>query len=168
MCLQVWLEGLDTQLKTFDVFRLPYSNASRNFIDRKYPGRITFYKGKSADTVPRYLSDVHAGRQPRCDLWFVDGDHSHGMPLTDLRNALECASDGATIIADDCTRRFAAVQAAWRATLLTGAISHEFNHTMALPPPSGLKGWCVGRYHPHRMDSAATSIASLRNRGGAR
>lgn len=145
---QVWLEGLDTQLKTFDVFRLPYSNASRDWIDGQYPGRVTFFKGKSSITVPRYVSEVRAGRQPKCDVWFIDGDHNRGAPLEDLKNSLQAASDGATIIADDCTSRFKAVQVAWRATLATGTIAHSFNRTMNLPPPGGLKGWCVGRYVP--------------------
>ena len=40
---QVWLEGLHTRLKTFDVFRLPYSNASREHIDGLYPRRVDFF-----------------------------------------------------------------------------------------------------------------------------
>ena len=46
-CAQVWLEGLKTNLNTFDVFRLPYANASRTFIGSEYPGRVRFFKGKS-------------------------------------------------------------------------------------------------------------------------
>ena len=154
----VWLEGLNTTLKTFDVFRLPYSNASRYHIDRLYPGRVTFYKGRSAETVPRYIRDVRAGVEPLCDVWFVDGDHGHTAPLQDLRNALQAASDGATIIADDCTRRFAAVMHAWHAMLQTGTIHDAFNRTLNLPHPSGLKGWCVGRY----ANRSSTQRASAR------
>ena len=151
----VWLEGLETQLKTFDLFKLPYSNASRHWIDEQYPGRVAFYKGDSAETVPRYVARVDAGLEPRCDVWFVDGLHSKAgrippQPLADLRNALLSASHGATIIADDCTRRFPAVPAAWRSLLSTGTIKDAFNVTHALRPPAGLKGWCVGRYEPRR------------------
>lgn len=130
------------------MFRLPYSNGSRTHIDRVYPGRVTFFDGMSQETVPRYVKEVQAGTQPRCDVWFVDGDHNHGTPYTDLTYALQSASDGATIIADDCTRRFPAVQTAWRKILGQYNIDHAFNKTMNLPAPSGLKGWCVGRYSP--------------------
>ena len=88
------------------------------------------------------------GRQPRCDVFFVDGDHDYHAPMTDLRNALASASDGATIIADDCTHRFSAVQRAWQVLLREGKIVDAFNQTMNTPPPGGLKGWCVGRYQP--------------------
>ena len=142
---QVWLEGLHTRLKTFDVFRLPYSNASREHIDGLYPRRVDFFKGSSVETVPRYVRDVRAGLQPPCDVWFVDGEHRGGTPLLDLKNAIASAADNATIIADDCTRRFPAVEDAWRALLLTGAVDDAFNRTLSLPAPAGLKGWCVGR-----------------------
>lgn len=145
---QVWLEGLDTRLNTFDVLRLPYSNGSRTHIDSVYPGRVTFHQGVSQETIPRYVKAVQAGAQPRCDVWFVDGDHNRGTPFTDLKHALQAASRGATIIADDCTRRFPAVQVAWTAILAQGNIVNAFNKTMNLPRPGGLKGWCVGRYSP--------------------
>ena len=148
MHAQVWLHGLDTKLKTFDVFRLPYSNASREFIAAQYPGRVDFFKGRSAETVPRYVSAVRAKEEPPCDVWFVDRDHSKSAPLVDLRNALVSASQGATIIADDCTGRFPAVQNAWRTLLQNHSIAEPYNRTINLPPPSGLKGWCVGRYAP--------------------
>lgn len=146
---QVWLEGLNTRVKTFDVFRLPYSNASKKHIDELYPGRVRFFEGTSVQTVPRYVSEIRAGREPLCDVWFVDGDHSHGVPLIDMQNAIKSAAIGATIIVDDCTERFPDVLQAWRATLQTGVIADAFNHTLTLPPPAGLKGWCVGRYAPN-------------------
>ena len=102
----------------------------------------------SQQTLPRYVKEVQAGMQPRCDVWFVDGDHNRGTPYVDLKHALQSASDGATIIADDCTGRFPAVQLAWKAILGQGHIVNAFNKTMRLPPPGGLKGWCVGRYSP--------------------
>ena len=93
-------------------------------------------------------------------MWFVDGLHSKAgrvppQPLADLRNALLSASHGATIIADDCTRRFPAVPAAWRSLLATGTIKDAFNVTHALAPPAGIKGWCVGRYEPRRGGATA-------------
>jgi len=141
----VWLEGLNTTLKTFDVFKLPYANASRHHVDSLYPGRVRFIKGSSAETVPRYISDVRAGVEPLCDLWFIDGDHKGGA-WTDMSNAFKVAADGATIIADDCTHRFPAVRAGWRKAIAGGFVADTFNKTLNLPPPGGQKGWCVGRF----------------------
>ena len=156
----MWLEGLDTKLHTFDLFRLPYSNASRVWIGSQYPGRVTFHHGRSQDTLPHFSSAVQAGREPKCDVWFVDGWHNQGGPLTDLKHALRTASDGATIIADDCTKRFPAVMSAWRTVLQWGQISGAYNFTIDLPPPGGTKGWCVGRYEP-RQEKVKSEIRRL-------
>ena len=94
--------------------------------------------------MPRYVARVDAGLEPRCDVWFVDGRHNGAFAVRDLRNALLSASHGATIIADDCTRRFPAVPAAWRSLLATGTIKNAFNVTHALRPPAGLKGGVSG------------------------
>ena len=141
----VWLHGLATQLKTFDVFRLPYANASSVFIEQQYPGRVEFIKGPSQVTVPQYIRRFQQGSAPSCDIWFIDGDHGHQAPHVDLSNAMQVASDDAIIIADDCTVRFPAVRQAWRDLLATGRIQDAWNHTLYAPAPHGHKGWCVGR-----------------------
>lgn len=140
----VWLDSLDTKLKSFDLFRLPYSNASSSRLATVYPGRIEFFKGPSQVTVPQYISSVRGGTQPLCDVWFVDGDHNRAAPEVDLRNALQASAKGAVIIADDCSARFPAVQYAWRKLIKEGLIADMFNRTLVTPPPGGLKGWCVG------------------------
>lgn len=160
----VWLHGLDTKLKSFDLFKLPYSNASRTYISEQYADRVEFFHGPSQLTVPNYTRSVVAGTQPLCDVWFIDGDHYRKAPETDLKNALQASSDGAIIIADDCTTRFPMVQVAWRHLLQTGVssgrIEEPYNRTINMPPPGGLKGWCVGRYtrssSPSRSPAAST------------
>ena len=139
-----FLHGLQTRLKSFDFFRLPYSNASQQYISECYPGRVEYFRGSTRETVPRYVSGVQAAEQPPCDLWFIDGDHRTPMAAIDLRNALQAASADATIIADDCTERYPAVQAAWRKMVLRGDLMASFNYSVELPFPAGLKGWCVG------------------------
>ena len=66
--------------------------------------------------------------------------------LHDLANVQPAAALGATIIADDCTPRFPHVIAAWTHTLKSGVIERSYNRTLHLPPPAGVKGWCVGTY----------------------
>eukprot|EP00966_Prymnesium_polylepis_P226075 5229567-Prymnesium_polylepis.1 len=42
-----WLDGLDgVTLVSFDLFSLPYSNASKSFFRANYPGRVVFYSGR--------------------------------------------------------------------------------------------------------------------------
>ena len=42
-----WLDGLDSvTLLSFDLFSLPYSNASKAFFRERYPGRVFFYPGR--------------------------------------------------------------------------------------------------------------------------
>ena len=125
---------------------------------------MEFFRGSSLSTLPAYADRVAAGTAPSCDLWFVDGDHSRTFPAADLENALRSASANAVVIADDCTPRFPPVQAAWRQTVAAGKVADEWNVSIALPKPAGLKGWCVGRYtgrhgfeaaHPHFRPSQA-------------
>ena len=72
----VWLEGLNTSLRSFDVFKLPYADACRRSVAERYPGRVQFFAGSSTITVPKYSADVQAGRAAACDLWFVDGEYA--------------------------------------------------------------------------------------------
>ena len=103
------LDGLQTNLVEFDLLALPYSNASRAALEAAYPGRTRFIAGKSQVEVPKYAALVRQQLEPRCDLWFVDGDHTHGT-LLDMKAALSAASDGAIIIADDCSPKHKPVQ----------------------------------------------------------
>lgn len=70
----VWLEGLNTSLRSFDIFRLPFSSACRDHIAERYPGRVQYFKGYSHVTVPQYGAEVEAGRAAPCDVWFIDGE----------------------------------------------------------------------------------------------
>ena len=139
------LEGLDTHLVEFDLLSLPYSNASRAALERAYPGRTQFFQGKSQIQVPLYADLVRRHMQPPCDLWFVDGDHEHGAIL-DMRAALTVSSDGALLVADDCSTRHRKVMHAFRQLVEEGHLVDAWNSTVHLPHPTGTKGWCVGRF----------------------
>eukprot|EP00966_Prymnesium_polylepis_P247900 5732281-Prymnesium_polylepis.1 len=147
------IDGLGTTLASFDLFSLPYSKASQDFIAGRYPNRVSYYRGRSQNTIRAYAEEVAQGRAPLCDLWFIDGDHWHGA-LLDMKAALTVSRDAAVIIADDCTARHTLVMSAWRTMVSGGFIVDDFNRSYSLPSPAGLKGWCVGRYRKRDGDAA--------------
>jgi predicted O-methyltransferase YrrM len=162
------LEGLDTHLVEFDLLSLPYSNASRAALERAYPGRTQFFQGKSQIQVPLYADLVRRHMQPPCDLWFVDGDHEHGAIL-DMRAALTVSSDGALLVADDCSTRHRKVMHAFRQLVEEGHLVDAWNSTVHLPHPTGTKGWCVGRFRrdeklAHLLEPTWLATASVLNR----
>ena len=147
------IDGLSTTMASFDLFSLPYSKASQDSIDKRYPGRVKYFRGRSQTRIREYAVEVQEGRAPPCDLWFIDGDHWNGA-LLDMKAALTTSRESAIIIADDCTERHTLVMRAWRHMVDSGFIVHDYNQTFHLPMPAGLKGWCVGRYN-HREDRVA-------------
>ena len=75
----VWLHSTSANLKEFDLFERQYSEGTRSLLEALYPGRISFHKGMSFSTVPRYAARVKAGQEPPCDLWFIDGGHDKNV-----------------------------------------------------------------------------------------
>ena len=133
------------QLVEFDLMTFPYSNATRDVLERRYPGRTHFFAGRSQLLIPLYAARARLERRlPLCDLWFIDGDHETGAIL-DMRAALNVSRDGAIIVADDCSRKHPRVVAAWRSLIADGFIHDAWNHS------GYTKGWCVGRF---RRDEA--------------
>lgn len=184
------LEGFQTTLVEFDLLALPYSNASRAALERAYPGRTRFFPGKSQLEVPRYAELVRAHQQPTCDLWFIDGDvrnasdssvrhplslcaltarvvivqHTHGT-LLDMKAALSAATDGAIIVADDCSPKHKPVQESWRRMVNDHLLYNVSNYTKYMDPPIGMKGWCWGHF---RRPASAALAASLEQTEGDR
>ena len=134
------IDGLSTTMASFDLFSLPYSKASQDSIDKRYPGRVKYFRGRSQTRIREYAVEVQEGRAPPCDLWFIDGDHWNGA-LLDMKAALTTSRESAIIIADDCTERHTLVMRAWRHMVDSGFIVHDYNETFRLPMPAGLKGW---------------------------
>lgn len=119
----IWLEPPSTaRLHSFDMGVEPYSETAQAFVQRLYPGRLTFHKGNSMQTMPKHAASVEADASPPCDLWFIDGGHEARVPRSDMESAWRAARDGALVIADDCTGRFQDVRNAWRAMIAQGKI----------------------------------------------
>ena len=41
-------------MASFDLLSLPYSKASQDFLSARYPGRITYYRGRSQNQIREY------------------------------------------------------------------------------------------------------------------
>jgi len=150
----IWLEGSDvTMLHSFDLPLSNYSTAARNLSRALYPNRISFHDGNSKLTLPPFVDSVRKGQTPPCDLWYIDGlhTHSHNMhygPYDDMRQALQTSHNGTILIADDCTRKWAAVTNGWqRLTAGTRSAVTRISLWDVLPERSSYNktGWCAGR-----------------------
>lgn len=170
----IWLEPPSTvTLHSFDLAAEPYSQSSQAFVHRLYPSRLTFHPGETTATLPQHASLVEEGKQPPCDLWYIDGGHSGKVPMSDLTHAWRSSRNGTTVIADDCTGRFKDVRKAWHDLEQQGKIlAQDANRSraefaggysgrvqVAAPAPGqpqpingpkpfryivGMKGWCTG------------------------
>jgi len=140
----VMLEATGVQrLHEFDLMAQPYSNASRDHALRRYPGRFELHEGNSRHTVKSFGAEVRAGRAAACNLWFLDGAHSR-LFARDLPNALAAAAPGALFMVDDVSSRFPKVQKVWQDYVAKGKLTQRRCSSLSLPPPAGLKGWCIG------------------------
>jgi len=119
----IWLEQpSQARLLSFDLGAEPYSESARAFVRTMYPGRLTYFKGDTTKTLPRFASRVESGDEPPCDLWYIDGGHQGKVPASDINSAWRASHDGTIMVADDCTGRFQAVRDAWRGALKRGLI----------------------------------------------
>jgi predicted O-methyltransferase YrrM len=150
----MWLHGTRAHLVEFDLQSLPYSAASRSFVERSFPGRVHFHVGKSRQTVASYAAAVHNGSAPPCDLWLVDGDHGIGAK-DDMLNALAASRAGTVVVVDDASLRFPLLRKYWRIHVAIGSIRElacvqlsrrGVTHTA--------KGWCIGRVQPWATTAA--------------
>ena len=120
---------------------------------RPSPFFNSFHDGNSKLTLPPFVDSVRKGQTPPCDLWYIDGlhTHSHNMhygPYDDMRQALQTSHNGTILIADDCTRKWAAVTNGWqRLTAGTRSAVTRISLWDVLPERSSYNktGWCAGR-----------------------
>lgn len=139
----LWLEGTQARVVEFDLLQLPYSFASRAFVEQRYPGRTTFEVGDSKVTARRYAGLVRNGTAPACDLWVVDGDHGIGAKH-DFLHALAASHAGTLVVADDAGLLFPYVRKFWRAHVGTGAILERKCMSTRVRSSGVEKTWCIG------------------------
>lgn len=82
---------------SFDLMMWPYSEPAVSLVTRMFGQRFKIHRGDSGKTVPSFTSIL----PHRCDVVFVDGDHSRGGTTRDLLNMRQAASPSAIGVADD-------------------------------------------------------------------
>ena len=87
-------------LTMFDLSEFTYSKAVEKYINVLYPGMFTLHVGSSIDTVPRWTEE-NAKSEMYCDVFSVDGDHTHDGALIDIKNAIKATRKGGYLILDD-------------------------------------------------------------------
>jgi hypothetical protein len=144
----MWLHGTNAQLVEFDLQSLPYSLASRRFVESAFPSRVHFHVGKSRHTVPGYAARVRNTTAPPCDLWLVDGDHGVGAQH-DIMHALAASRGGTLFVVDDASLRFPLLRKYWRIHVALGSLRElaciQLNRRGVT---HNAKGWCIGRVQP--------------------
>lgn len=83
---------------SFDILDHEYSLPIANFLSDVYGDRLTFIAGDSKDSVP-YISDTLL--RGKCDVIFVDGDHSALTVKADIVNMIPAAAEVNVLYIDD-------------------------------------------------------------------
>jgi hypothetical protein len=150
-------EHVAVHVTAFDLCHHPYTRPNADELVAKFANRFTLICGDSQHTLPDFLrpgatfqdAELESDHDPRpaqatvswahggFDFAFVDGLHTYEGALSDLCQAWRLASEGATVVVDDCD--MLAVADAWATVVKAGAVR---------PRRSGV-GWqgiCIGRW----------------------
>lgn len=91
--------GDTSHVWSFELGDAPYHRAAHDYVDSAFPGRLSVVYGDSHETVPRFAA---AHPEVKCDVIFVDGDHTYRGALEDFRNMRALAnSQRHLLVADD-------------------------------------------------------------------
>lgn len=82
------------QVTSFDVGAHDTVRPARDWLQSRYPGRLTVILGRSQQTVP-------ACSWMPCDVVFIDGGHDYEDARADLANVLRFCAPGSDIVMDD-------------------------------------------------------------------
>jgi predicted O-methyltransferase YrrM len=131
----------DIIVTSFDLGHWDYVKKAEALIHEYYPDRLKLVYGDSTQTVPHYISE-NQGERGTWDMAFVDGGHTHPVPLTDLQNIVrDYVRPGGIILLDDygCIHGKYGVESAWKKMVSDGLIIEEGEETFAD------RGWVWGR-----------------------
>lgn len=87
----------DLIVHSFDLMMWQYSNATTALVRSLFGQRFRMHRGDSRQTVPAWAR-LHPHK---CDLTFVDGDHTIQGAMIDMINMRNATADGALAVADD-------------------------------------------------------------------
>lgn len=82
---------------SFDLMGWGYSNETVRLLRTMFGKRLVMHPGDSTRTVPAWTQEA----PHRCEVLFVDGDHSVRGAAIDMNNMRQAAAPGAMAVADD-------------------------------------------------------------------
>lgn len=103
----------DVIVHSFDIGRHRYVRLMASYLQEKFPGRLKVTLGDSRKTIPRYFTSKNSTLPLTCDLIFVDGGHRSDVPLKDIVNFAQVASQPYNVIFVDDVNG-ADVRTAWQ------------------------------------------------------
>lgn len=92
-----------TKLIMFDLFDFAYSSTARRYVETLYPRRFEAHVGDSRVVLPVWIEEHITTEDDKCDIFSIDGDHTYGGALSDIRNAVRATRRGGRVILDDMT-----------------------------------------------------------------
>ncbi|WPT12569.1 Glucoside xylosyltransferase 2 [Picochlorum sp. SENEW3] len=152
--------GKNIRLTSFDMGKLPWSSDMVERIHQLFPGQFTYIKGNSREIIPQYMDKLRSGSVDRCDIMFVDGDHSYEGARIDFTNSIQIMSQESLLIADDYSKSFPGVIKAWKELEEGKDMS-----TLKIIKPDRLyngfhKGWSIGSVST-QLKSASKSAEQI-------
>ena len=91
------LANPNLHVHSFDLMGWGYSNETSRLLRTMFGRRLTMHRGDSTITVPAWAEET----PHRCDVLFVDGDHSVRGATIDMKNMRQAAAPNAMAVADD-------------------------------------------------------------------
>ncbi len=133
------------KLTAFDLGTLPWSSAMMERVNALFPGRFSYIKGNSVETLPEYSTRVQQGSAPYCELMFVDRDHSYDGARKDFLNSIEIIKDGGILVANDYSENFPGVKDAWAEVESQKIFAITKKQQLQESYNGYKKGWAVGK-----------------------
>lgn len=88
----------DSRVTSFDIGEHQYCHISKDYIDKKFPGRHNLILGDSTETIPDFVK--HRPNE-KFDLIFIDGGHTYDVARSDIENCKALATESTLVIIDD-------------------------------------------------------------------
>jgi hypothetical protein len=139
----------------FDIGDLPWSQGQIEYIDELFPGRMTYVKGSSFETLDKFHAEYP---EVLCDLWSIDGVHDL-RALKDFESARSMSSTNGFVLADDHSKSFPAIVSIWKKLNDERKVETVHCHEETVLYVGFHKGWCLGRWLP--LSNRAPPLASI-------
>ena len=94
-CLLYLLANTYSKIQLFDLGNHEYARKCFEFLDKKFPNRLSIVWGDSIQTLSDFTSDIDY------DMIHIDGGHSSDVLISDHNNCKRLSSPSTIVIIDD-------------------------------------------------------------------